>query len=70
MIGKFELTVERAATVRMLGNERALCKVSPASDNGSLYELKLLHNDGSYRTSVYNHDELEAIIEAIEAVLQ
>ena len=46
-----------------------LCKVTPVSVPGTLWELKLLHNDGSYRTSVCSAEELLAIYDVLRAVV-
>jgi len=66
----YELTERKIVCARMHGVSEVLCQLTPVAASGALYEFKLLHNDGSHRTSVYNQDELAAIVDAIGAVLQ
>lgn len=62
-----ELKVQKKVMVSVQG--QVLCTVEPTSELGELFEFKLRHNDGSWRTSIFSKEELEAIGAAIEEVL-
>lgn len=44
--------------------------ITPTSELGMLYELKLHHNDGSFRTSVYDKQQLETLLDVISEAIE